>query len=260
MNKKIGFFLSGFLLLISCSNDDCEKAMESESVLPKKLIVTEKGSSESLVTTFVYDGNKILSINKKNEKIIYSYNGDKIVKEIKFHLENNQEQKYSESTFIYNKNHLETVNTMSYGNEITCKYVYNSDGTITKLNYKPIGKSEKELREDVEEVLIFKDGNLIKGIESYKVEDFTYIRTIEYEYDNMCNAFKNVLGLNQILDQNRYSTNNLKKRTVCSSYGSKEAVCDYIDSYIYNYNSKGYPIREQFSGMEGIAAVIEYIY
>ncbi len=192
-NKLFYFFMVSFILTFgSCTNDDNS---DTNLILPKAMVHKDKNNNAYQTTTFTYDANKIVSVSNENRLIRFTYDGDEIVKEIEYNKYDGKEIKYSETAYSYSNDSLKIVTTEE------AKYVYrnNEDGTIKKEAYDFDDKTGKELKTGKNEVLTFINGNLIKIVSDWEHEP--YVTTCRYDYDTNNNAFKNVLGLNLLLDQ-----------------------------------------------------------
>ncbi len=262
--KKVLLFCV-FFVLLSCSNDEYKN--EENIILPKTLSVKYSGSSHVDATNFVYKGNKIMTATRKFTRSEYLYDGDKIVKETKCNSESGKEVKISETTFIYENDKLIVAYKDGYGTQYKYLYNYKEDGTIFKEEYEVSSASGKELKTGRNEILEFINGNLVKRTSNYKVDSFTFSTTCVYNYDKNNNAFKNVLGFDLLLDQigfdlegNLSANNNLKNMEIYSSDQFGNTHCDYINSFEYEYNSKGYPIKKMAYGTGGMNEIIEYTY
>ena len=65
--------------MISCSrdNDDTGSVTNDTSILPTKITYSEPGKADK-VTTFSYNGNKLIKATHDNKDVIYTYTGDLI--------------------------------------------------------------------------------------------------------------------------------------------------------------------------------------
>ncbi|MHC0442981.1 hypothetical protein [Flavobacterium sp. 3-210] len=266
MKKVLLFYLfCVFFVLLSCSNDEYKN--EENMILPKTLTAKYSKSSNVDVTNFVYDGNKIITATRKFTRSEYFYDGDKIVKEIKYSSELGKEEKISETKFTYENDKLIVVHTTEYGTQYKYLYNYKKDGTIVKETYEVSRVTGKEVKNAGNEVLLFSNGNLVKKTSNSEADSLIYTRTCVYNYDSSENPFKNVLGFDLLLGQisfdlegNLSANNNLKNMEIYSSDQFGNTHNEYINSFKYEYNSKGYPIKKTSYGMEGMNAIIEYKY
>lgn len=87
MNKTIAFFMIVLALNSSCSgdSDNHEAVIDGTTLLPKKIHLTQQGSSPGLLLfrdyTFLYNGNKLISTAGDGEIIAsYTYNNDRLAR------------------------------------------------------------------------------------------------------------------------------------------------------------------------------------
>lgn len=73
--KKI-LLIIGLTALFSCSDEKLDANQNTDEIrfLPKKIVFSDIGNNQIRTYTFSYDGNKIISANKKRE--LLSYNTD----------------------------------------------------------------------------------------------------------------------------------------------------------------------------------------
>ncbi|AWK04585.1 hypothetical protein HYN56_10240 [Flavobacterium crocinum] len=265
MNKKF-FFLSLFSILISCNND-AEKNSEKRLILPKTIIYKDAESDYISITNLVYKEKKLLTIGNKNRRNDYLYDGDRIVRETKYDYKSGKEIEVSKKYFTYIGNKLLFTNKIENGRWYKYSYIYNEDGTIKRESYEINDITGEELKRNTYEILIFTDGNLIKKISFTESNSITFTKTCFYEYDLSSNVFKNVLGLNLLLDELSFdsvgylfSTNNLKKVSEYSSFQFDNNMLDYFSFFDYEYNINGYPIKKKCYGLQGVNSIIEYRY
>ncbi|WP_264536462.1 hypothetical protein [Flavobacterium sp. N1736] len=263
MKKKLFYYLPLLLLVLSsCSGEDYVD--NKNIVLPKTLkIIYPYNTSANFDTEIVYDANKIASISNKYRKREYVYNGTQIIKEIEYNLEYDQGK--SEKAYTYINDSLKTVTTVVHGQKTRYVYVYNIDGTVTIETYILDKETAKESKESESKVLTFNNGNLIKSVFNSTYGERS--STSRYDYDANNNAFKNVLGLDLLLDQanfgselNLFSKNNIKKYSAFT-IGSGIVSEPYFETINYEYNKNGYPAKKTTYNYKGdITEIIEYIY
>lgn len=250
-------FLGLLLMLVSCTNETYLKA--DNLVLPKKLKIIFPTSS---TTNISYEGSKIWSISDEKSKTYYEYEGNHIAKETSYIGDAVKETKY----YDYENDLLKTVIVKSENKETKYIYNYNSDGTITKETYDLDSKTQKEVKDPGKTVYTIAEGNLMKLISDWGYRDVT--TASRYEYDTKNNAFKNVLGFNLLLDQDEFgaefnisSPNNLTRYTFFPIRSEGIVFEPYSNTFIYEYNKKGYPIKKTtFDYAERIIEIMEYSY
>ncbi|MCD0470691.1 hypothetical protein [Flavobacterium sp. JAS] len=268
MKNELLYFLTCIILIFtSCTTD--ENNDNTNLILPKTI------TSKDQTTTFTYEGNKIVSISSKSTLTYFTYDGNQIVKEIRYSKYEGKETKYSEIVYTYLNGKLDTGMLTYNGSDDGEKYVYsyNEDDTIKKETYRSNKKTGKQSENCITDILTFKNGNLIKSVSNW--EDKPYITTCRYDYDANNNAFKNILGLNLLLDQadfdselNFSSSNNINTFNVFTNLvpGTDPELATIIfepfrDTMNYEYNKKGYPTKKTTYDYTGnVKESIEYIY
>jgi len=245
-------------------------------MLPKK-ITYNNGEKIYQTATFTYDDNKIVSISSEKSLIEFTYDGNQIVKEIQYSRYEGKETKYYEILYTYLNDKLET-GVLTFGSQYQYggkkyMYSYNEDGTVKKETYDTDIKTGKQLENYSTGILTFENGNLIKSVSNWG--DRPYITTCRYEYDVKNNAFKNILGLNLLLDLadfssefNFFSINNINTFNVVTNLvpGTDPKLATiafepFGHTMNYEYNKKGYPTKRTMYDYKGdIKEIIEYTY
>ncbi|MBF4466788.1 hypothetical protein [Flavobacterium sp. LC2016-12] len=192
-----------------------------------------------------YDGNKVVSIDDGTSKRKFIYDGNFIVKQLKFNVDSQgKETKVRETTYTYSNGRLTSkISRVSFSESepngadfVKCDYTHNPDGTISCISYMP---NSTEI--DYTGILIYKENNLIKrDIDVVSIPDYGHEVDI-YEYDTRNNPFKNILGFNLILQEiNGYGSNNVIKltRTI------KNTPFYIVHKANYLYNDSNYPIKD----------------
>lgn len=241
--KKI-FCLTVIILavLTSCSSDSNEENLK-EPVLIKEIEVSING--KNLTQKFFYDENRIKTmIFPDGFQQHYTYTGDVITKIEEFDVQGNLSEirKYTyDNGKIFSVLKIVYQSIAPYYDSLT-KYVHNADGTVTYQKYKLHFITGEVLQEEgTPGKIYFKDGNIIKS-------DWSSDYSIVYEYDNKNNAYKNILGYNLLLDLEP-TINNSTKSISTSKWGGVIQSSESIN--LYEYNSKGYPIKKQVSVENG---------
>lgn len=268
MKKKLLFCLSVFLLILnSCSKEDYDSS--ENTILPKTLTTIYPDYPDgNFVTKIIYDGNKIVSISNKSGRTDYTYDGDHILTEIKYNLTDGQKVKYTQ--YGYTNDSLKTVTTSLNGEETRYVYIYNNDGTIEKETYHLDNNKGKESKKTEQDILTFVNGNVVKSEFNSGGSGTDVITTSRYEYDTNNNAFKNITGLNLLLDQANFGTeisfssaNNIKRHIVFSIQAPSSNIEfePYANTMKYEYNKKGYPTKKTtYDYAERIIEIVEYTY
>lgn len=247
MKKLLYLFITGLLVLTSCSNDD-----KSSPILLKKRTHTANDGVLSY-EDMVYDGDKIISITDQGGAVVkYTYTGDLISKTEKVNV-NGKVTSTTEYTYTSGK----LASSIQKGTDAKfyykTKYTHNTDGTVSYDQFKGTVATGGE--EDYGNgKLTFKDNNLVK-LELIKSGSQRV-----YEYDVKNNPLKNVAGLGLLLE-NETAVNNVVKKTITS--GSGAAVRTDIVTYSYKYDANNYPIEEVQTYKSGDFVVTEttkYVY
>jgi len=266
--KKIFFcfFASSLFIIASCSNDSDHQ--NNNSILPKTITSRDSDNISQDITTINYDGNKIVNLLAKSLKIDYSYEGDKIVTQRRYYLNGEKKSKYYEATYSYANDKLHKVSLSDHGREKEYVYTYNNDGTIKKQTYELGNKIS--LDKNGEEIFFVVDGNIVKSEYNWGGDQSDIVTTCIYEYDLKNNVFKNITGLNLLLDQadflseiNIFSGNNVIRHKVSTIQGPLSNIQFefYSNKMKYEYNKKGYPTKKITYDYTGrIINIIEYTY
>ncbi|PAM95689.1 hypothetical protein B4N84_06210 [Flavobacterium sp. IR1] len=292
--KKIYFFTALLIILTSCSSDN-DLAVEEPIVIEKPVVsepipepvvpadntvhrtIAQSYPSQTKIDNYTFDGNKVLSRKNDQTETLYTYEGNRIVKQEGIRKNKlGVESKIEEFQYVYENGKLKTRTFVQWfsgdanqqpSSIIRTTYTHTSDNLITFINniIHPDTKKEAKLGEGF---LRYKDGNIVEtrdvsqpvsSIEGGFVEipskSVTSIGT--YEYDTKNNPAKNILGYDLLLDQiNDYGQNNLLKKTV------KRVGSDNVDTETrdYIYNDKGYPVKYISVATNGYKYEVEFVY
>ena len=263
MKKFLCFFGAFSMTLISSCSDDNDNASEKKetSILPKTLKYTYPDNpDDSSITTFTYNGNKMVSAENEYTRTVFTYEGNVIVKKIQYDMSGD---KISEESYSYNGGKLASS---LYARNFTAKYpfgeykgryayVYNPNGTIKKEGYITNATTGVE-SSSYYDILTFQNGNLVQLEAIDLVSTLSTIYTKKYEYDVKNNPFKNVLGLSLLLEEDGVSLNNLVKNT--SNYGSDSVI--YKATYEYNLDGYAAKKTEYSQGGTTVSRITEYTY
>lgn len=259
MMKNFLCLLSAFLLVLtSCSNDDKDCSNEEEVALilvKQRIMVGEDGKTST--ANVLYDGNKIVSITEEDGSVYkYTYAGDVISKTEEIDKEGKID-KIAE--YDYTNRKLTTVIEKKTDDEYyyKTKYVHNTDGTVTyeKLKCNVVTGVEEEYGAFGK--YTFKDGNLVKSEISFSGTEIHYVS----EYDIKNNPFKNVLGLNLLINI-LHSANNIVKTT--STSGSGDNIITSVVTYDYKYDANNYPTEKlvtfDYYGESTVIETTQFVY
>jgi|GEM_PF-333025 len=265
MKRILCLFGALALIVSSCSNDDKSSAEELDSTLPKTIsyIYPSPELGTNSKQTASYNGNEIVSLTNNDSKTVFTYDGNIIVKQEVFDVdESGKETKNEEVSYAYENGKLKTKViredfTAEYpdGNYIEkVVFTHTSNEIISYIDYS-VNKDTKAETKNSEGTLTYKDGNLVK--DEKKFNSLTETRV--YEYDAKNNPLKNIVGFSMLLNEiDGFAKNNVVKTTKTSSEFPNAAV--YLTTYIYNDNN--YPTRHTSfdGGGQNIEFEIEYTY
>lgn len=271
MKKLLYLFCASLLILTSCSKDDDSTTDPAISILPKTVIYTHPSyPSENSISTFVYNGNKIVSSKNEIGRTDYTYDGNVIVKATGYVIVSGKDVKSYEGLYTYLNNKLATY---SYAEDFTAQFpegqrrgrsvfTYNSDGTVKREPYITDTTTGIEYKGYYITVSTFMSGNLVKVVTTSEAPGSNYVSTDVYEYDSKNNPLKNVLGFNLLLDdKERCSVNNIVKHTT-SFVNGPGFPGPYVYQTEYVYDTNGYPTKETVYQKDGVTidGITEYIY
>ena len=211
--KKLLFSALVGAMIISCSRDNDNSnpttpqtpATNETVILPTKLTSSQTGEADK-VTTFSYNGNKLIKATHDNKDVIYTYTGDLITS-----MNNPNESSYvfnydsngnliSEKTKFYNGTIKISENDITYtvnGSTVTAQKIsknYNPlDGTYSSTTTSTITYTLDAKKRPIKEVEVSekKDtaGNLIE-----KAND-----TTTYQYANHHSFSENIKGMDKLI-------------------------------------------------------------
>ncbi|URM35126.1 hypothetical protein [Flavobacterium anhuiense] len=239
--KKILCLLSAVAFVFaSCSKDDSSDS--TSSVLVKKIIDIDIDGSSS-TRDYEYNGNKIVSMTEDGLLSKYTYTGDYITKIEEFDTEGKVDLT---TEYTYTNGKLTTSIEKNTGAKYYYKttYVHNADGTVSYDNFRGTVETGVEQEYGATGRYTLKDGNLIKLEVSYYGDERSYL----YEYDAKNNPFKNVIGLNLLLEDETI-VNNIVKKTEISGSGTN--IHTTLTTYTYKYDANNFPTEKVESYQSG---------
>lgn len=244
MRKILYFFGACLLILTSCSDDEKNTVT---SVLPKRIV--QKIGSEKFTEEYTYDDDKIVSIVGNFFTKYYTYTGELITKVVVLDSKGiiNETIDYTYSSAGKLQSSLKT--SINLENQIKVEYTHHSNNTVT---YKEtsINKNTGEIEDNnISGTFNFVAGNLVTIKRSDK-------SVITFEHDQKSNPFKNVKGLNLLLDHEEYvSMNNVGKRTY-----DMEPLVPYIVTKEHKYANNGFPLEQFARDGLGTEIMVQYFY
>ncbi|RYJ39577.1 hypothetical protein NU08_1246 [Flavobacterium anhuiense] len=256
-NKLFSFLILAFTFF-SCSSNESDNTEDDKAVLPKAIISIDPGFSSD--TAFVsYDDMKIKSITYKKFKIYYYYEDNLITRKAYYNIVQGKEDKVNEELYSYTNGKLTSIkyldNLSSYPTRINLRavYTYLGDTLIKEQRYSTHYLTNVETEDDYFSLFRVKDGNRVKRI---NVNTKTGIpsSTVIYVYDNKNSPFKNIVGMNLLINDERSSFNNH-----LSSFSDNSGT--YIEIKKYEYDSNNYPyIETYYKGGKEETTITKYLY
>lgn len=249
--KKFLYVLSATLLaLTSCSKDENSSSNPAtsnpnSSILVKYIIRTYPNNDIETIV-YKYDGNKLVNETTVNngDVISYIYVGNVIVK-IERRSANGTFEHSTEYNYANGK-----VATCSfkfsggiYTPNYTKSYTYNSNGTVS---YK-ISNGRSGL-------LTIVNGNIVKD-EQFD-SNGALNRTETFEYDTKNNPFKNIIGLNLLLDTENYYNGNM----LSVNNRIKDNDGDYYKDATFKYDKNNFLIEKKTFNYGNIFETAQYFY
>lgn len=241
-------------MLTSCSKDD-NNSTPSPTLFVKKTISYE-GDAAPYLEYAEYSGNKILNMTDKYRSVkTFTYDGDLITKTV---TTNRFGIIIYSTDYVYRDKKLVTSISKEDGTSYFYKveYTHNSDATVTYKESKIDTLTGAIENVNSSGKYFFKNGNLVK-------KEYTYMdnekESTTYEYDTKSAPFKNILGLNLLLNSEEdLSVNNIIKET--DVIGLNNNV--NIKTYSYKYNANNYPTEKVKIYHDGSSpiGIIEYVY
>lgn len=243
--KKLLILIFLTMLIASCSSDSGSDSAADGTVLLTK-IIRESANGSTNISTYTYDGRKMITsaLTYSSSKLYYS--GNLITK---IESRDNNDHLMSVFTFEYNASEkLMQHRLVSPDIEVDHRttYVYNDDNTISVNFYRTFDGTETL---QLQKYFLDAEGEIIK-IEKYGT---TGTEINLYTYDTKNNPFRNVAGFDKLLNLVSLGM----KHNILSTH--QTAIDGTITHYEKNitYNDSGYPLTMQ---QVGSSAVERYYY
>ncbi|OXA83396.1 hypothetical protein [Flavobacterium hercynium] len=258
--KKLYFFTTVFVILISCSSDNDSRTKEPVGNIFYKTVTSNFESPVPVESKYTFDGNKVLSIKTDKTETLFTYEENRIVKqEVITKDQFGEEYKEKELQYVYENGKLRTKTTLLwvsyYLDEVSSTsivtYTHISDNLIEHVTHFIHPYKEKE---KIDEGFIkYKDGNIVEKFYS----SFYGTTVFNYEYDTKNNPARNILGYDLLLDEiDDCGKNNIVKTTFKSS--EAPYVNEILRTYIYD--DKGYPVKYTSVASNGYRFKVEFTY
>ena len=210
--KKFLFSALMEAMIISCSRDNDNTnpttprtpSISQTVILPTKLTSSKTGKADE-VSTFSYDGNKLIKATRANKDVIYTYTGDLITS-----INNPNESSYvfnydsngnliSEKTKFYNGTIKISENDITYtvnGSTITAQEISkrynNSDGTLFSITTSTITYTLDAKKRPIRKVVVSEEKNTAGDITLKENKTFTY------QYANHHSLIENIKGMDKL--------------------------------------------------------------
>ena len=207
--KKFFFTALVGAMMISCSrdNDDTGSVTNDTSILPTKMTYSETGKADK-VTTFSYNGNKLVKVAHGNNNEIFTYTGDLITSM-------NYTDEYSfVSNFVFNydaNGNLISEKSVSYYkrniifSEYDITYTINGSTVTAQRISKGYNKSDGALSYTITSNITYtldeKKRPIKYTITSQKVgteENAILNGTCTYSYNNHMSVMQNITGMDKL--------------------------------------------------------------
>lgn len=239
------------LIFTSCSNDSeissNDASLTQEGTLLRR-IIDEFGSSKDTVDINYSNGNKLKTIESKQQQIIkseYTYTGDLITKKKDYASDG----LLVVETYVYDdQERMIQINIDDLDSDDRYKkvdFVYNDDNTVKALRYKKNENSQFELIDSIK-LFLLPNGDTQRKEQYIVINGVNHTRTSIYTYDDKNSATNSILGFKKI--RNRYTGMSYSIQNVISSeYSTTEYISPTSSNSTYTYNSFGYPINVQHS-------------
>jgi hypothetical protein len=232
--KKILLLVIVSCLLSFCSSDSSSSS--DDTILLKK-IIHENENGSTTITTYVYDGKKMKTVSNGTYVSKFYYSGNLVTK-VEGYINNLLASVF---TFEYDTSE-KLVQYKLVSSDISRSdrytYVYNNDNTISVNHYTAIDDDNETLR--TEKYFLGIDSEIIK-IERYYSNGTS---TTLYTYDSKNNPFRNVIGLDKLLN---ILSEGIKHNTLTKNETAFDSA-DILTERVIIYNAQDYPLTVQLEG------------
>ena len=271
--KKLLFSALVGAMIISCSRDNDNTnpttpqtpAISQTVILPTKLTSSRTGKADN-VTTFSYNGNKLIKATYDNKDEIYTYTGDLITSinnpdgsshvfnyDSNGNLISEKEESYSGTIKVLEENTTYTINGSTVTAQKISKNYDDITGTLSSISTSTITYTLDAKKRPIKSVEISEErdsiGNLIEK---------TNNNTTTYQYANHHSLIENIVGFDKLTYSDFLSNNEDFPHDIVSYMKEDINRTHYHfggspdnDSYInevkveYSVNTNNYPIKIQ---------------
>jgi hypothetical protein len=273
--KKLLFSALVGAMIISCSRDNDNTnpttpqtpATNETGILPTKLTSSKTGKADE-VSTFSYNGNKLVKATYDNKDEIYTYTGDLITSinnpnggSYVFNYDSNgnliseKGESYNGSIKFNENNITYTVNGSTVtAQKISKNYDY-TDGTLSSITTSTITYTLDAKKRPIKRVEVSEEKDAAGNITQKENNTFTY------QYANHHSLIENIKGMNKLnyssfaiggedSDNIFFPVSYIKQEINRSFYhsGSLSHNNNYTREYTVEYalNTNNYPTKIQF--------------
>ena len=271
--KKLLFSALVGAMIISCGRDNDSTnpttpqtpATNETGILPTKLTSSQTGEADK-VTTFSYNGNKLIKATHDNKDVIYTYTGDLITSinnpdgsshvfnyDSNGNLISEKEESYSGTIKVLEENTTYTINGSTVTAQKISKNYDDITGTLSSISTSTITYTLDAKKRPIKSVEISEErdsiGNLIEK---------TNNNTTTYQYANHHSLIENIVGFDKLTYSDFLSNNEDFPHDIVSYMKEDINRTHYHfggspdnDSYInevkveYSVNTNNYPIKIQ---------------
>jgi len=283
--KKIFFTALVGAMIISCSRDNDNAnpttpqapAISQTGILPTKLTSSKTGKADE-VSTFSYNGNKLMKVTHDNKDVIYTYTGDLITSinnpdgsshvfnyDSNGNLISEKEESYSGTIKVLEENTTYTINGSTVTAQKISKNYDDITGTLSSISTSTITYTLDAKKRPIKSVEVSEErdstGNLIEK---------TNNNTTTYQYANHHSLIENIVGFDK-LTYSYFLSNNEDFPHNIVSYMKEDINRTYYhfggsphnESYInevkveYSVNANNYPIKIQHKAKNHINGQFE---
>lgn len=231
------------LLTISCSSSDSGTAstIDSDSILIRKLITTSSsgaGNSDTYITTYSYNGKKLVTATSENFEFRVFYTGN-LITSVKDYflgtLQGTSIYKYDSSNRLISW--TEYVDAPETRINRQREFQYNSDGTIT-VNGQIFDIGENQLSPIDTEKYFLSSNQEVERVEIFYPNG---TQVAHFTYDSKHHMFKNVTGFKAI---NLVSLAGFNSNITSITYSGYDAGYNDLFAQLrtYTYNGNAFPI------------------
>ena len=273
--KKLLFSALVGAMIISCSRDNDNTnpttpqtpATNETGILPTKLTSSQTGEADK-VTTFSYNGNKLMKVTRDNKDQTYTYTGDLITSinnpdgsshvfnyDSNGNLISEKEESYSGTIKVLEENTTYTINGSTVTAQKISKNYDDITGTLSSISTSTITYTLDAKKRPIKRVEVSEEKNTAGDITQKENNTSTY------QYANHHSLIENIKGMDKLnyssfaiggedSDNIFFPVSYIKQEINRSFYhsGSLSHNNNYTREYMVEYtlNTNNYPTKIQF--------------